>query len=59
LAAASVCAGALSLLFSALAIRVWRDDSERSARQMFTYSLFYLFRIFALLLVDRIAGGLA
>jgi len=42
----AVCAGALSLLFSSTAIRVWRDDTERSARQMFTFSLFYLFLIF-------------
>ena len=55
----AVCAGALSLLFTCTAIRVWRDDGERSARQMFAFSLFYLFLIFTLLLVDRIARGVA
>jgi protoheme IX farnesyltransferase len=55
----AVCAGTLSLVFSATAIRVLRDDSERSARQMFAFSLLYLFLIFTLLLVDRLAGGLA
>jgi protoheme IX farnesyltransferase len=45
-------AGALSLVFTGMAIRVWRDDGERSARQMFAFSLLYLFLIFALLLTD-------
>jgi heme o synthase len=50
-------AGALLLnaVFTGTAIRVSRDDSERSARRMFTFSLLYLFLIFSLLLVDR--GG--
>jgi protoheme IX farnesyltransferase len=50
-------AGALLLnaVFTGTAIRVSGDDSERSARRMFTFSLLYLFLIFSLLLVDR--GG--
>jgi protoheme IX farnesyltransferase len=55
----AVCAGFLSLVFSLSAIRVWHDDSERSARQMFAFSLLYLFLIFAVLLLDRFAGGAA
>jgi protoheme IX farnesyltransferase len=50
-------AGVLSLLFTLCAVRVWRDDGERSARQMFAFSLAYLFLIFALLLVDHGIGG--
>ncbi|HEV8678872.1 MAG TPA: heme o synthase [Stellaceae bacterium] len=54
-------AGALSLLFTLSAVRVWRDADgaagERSARQMFVFSLLYLFLIFALLLVDHFGGG--
>jgi heme o synthase len=53
----AVCAGALSLLFTGTAVRVWRDVGERSARQMFAFSLLYLFLIFSALLVDRIGGG--
>jgi protoheme IX farnesyltransferase len=53
----AVSAGALSLAFTATAIRVWRDDTERAARQMFTFSLFYLFLIFTALLVDRVGAG--
>ena len=55
----AVCAGGLSLMFTGAAIRVWRDAGEKSARQMFAFSLLYLFLIFTLLLVDRIGGGLA
>jgi len=55
----AVCAFLLSLCFTATAIRVWHDESEQSARQMFAFSLFYLFLIFAALLVDRFGGGLA
>ncbi len=48
---------ALSLAFTGAAIRVWHDDTDRSARQMFAFSLLYLFLIFSLLLVGHIGGG--
>jgi protoheme IX farnesyltransferase len=57
-------AGALVLgaLFVVCAIRVRREDGaatgHRAARQMFGYSIFHLFALFALLIVDRAAGGL-
>ena len=44
---------ALGLLFLASAINVIRDQSERSARRMFPFSILYLFLIFVLLLVDQ------
>ena len=50
-------AGALSLAFTGTALRVWRDSTDRSARQMFAFSLLYLFLIFTMLLVDRLGGG--
>ena len=50
-------AGVLSLLFTGSAIRVWRDPSDSSARQMFAFSLLYLFLVFTLLLADHGAGG--
>src|SRR5580700_7118852 len=53
----AVGAGSLSALFTLCAIRVWRDEGERSARQMFAFSLAYLFLIFALLLADHGMGG--
>ena len=49
-------AGAASLLGALLvaaAVRVWLFDGERAAKQMFAYSILYLFLLFALMLVDR------
>jgi protoheme IX farnesyltransferase len=47
----------LSGVFTGSAIQVYRDDSDRSARRMFAFSLLYLFLIFSLLLTDRAGGG--
>jgi heme o synthase len=52
-----VSALALSVAFTVAGVRVWRDETERSARQMFAFSLLYLLLIFSLLLVDRTAAG--
>ena len=48
---------ALSLAFTGIAIRVWRDEGDRSARRMFAFSLLYLFLVFTLLLADHLGGG--
>jgi protoheme IX farnesyltransferase len=40
-----------------MAVRVWRDESDRSAKQMFGFSILYLFLLFAFLLIDRVAGA--
>ncbi len=45
-------AALLSFGFIVCAIRVLRDDTHKSARQMFFYSLVYLFALFGLLLVE-------
>jgi protoheme IX farnesyltransferase len=50
-------AAALSVLFTVTAVRVCLDETDRAARQMFAYSLLYLFLIFSVLLVDRLGGG--
>ena len=50
---------ALSALFTASAVRVCVDASERSAKAMFGFSLLYLFLIFSLLLVDHAGAALA
>ncbi len=61
LGVAGACYGASALVLSALftgsAIRVYRDQGERSARLMFGFSLLYLLLIFSLLLVDRTAAA--
>lgn len=46
-------AATLSGVFIVCAIRVLRDKTHRSARQMFFYSLFYLTVLFVLLLVEH------
>jgi heme o synthase len=48
---------ALSALFTLLAIRVWYDDGDRSAKQMFGFSILYLFLLFAFLVIDRAPGA--
>jgi protoheme IX farnesyltransferase len=59
-----VIAGALGAVFVWLAVEVWRmpeDDREmRPARRLFTWSMLYLFLLFAILLVENgFAGWLA
>ncbi len=49
---------ALNALFTLAAIRVWLDAGERAARQMFAFSILYLFLLFVFLVIDR-APGLA
>ncbi len=46
----------LGLTFVAAAVAVWFDRGDRSARRMFGFSIFYLFALFALLIVDRAPG---
>ena len=43
----------LSAAFTGLAVKVWLDPTHRSAKQMFGFSILYLFLLFALLLIDR------
>ncbi len=56
-------AGALVLggLFVVCAVRVWRErgreTGDRAAKQMFGYSIFYLFALFGLMVIDRSNGG--
>jgi protoheme IX farnesyltransferase len=49
----AVGATGLGLLFVVSAVRVLRSDDERPAKQMFGFSILYLFALFALLVVDR------
>ncbi len=47
---------ALSLGFVWAAVAVMRDTSDAPAKRMFGYSIFYLFTLFAMLVVDRTPG---
>jgi heme o synthase len=54
-----VVAAAAGAVLLALAVRVWRERGGYAAsKQMFAYSIFYLFVLFAALLLDRMGGGL-
>ena len=46
----------LGLLFVAAAIAVIRDETDRSAKRMFGFSILYLFLIFGLLMIDAGPG---
>jgi protoheme IX farnesyltransferase len=52
----AVAAAILGGLFILAAVRVWFDSGERAARQMFAFSILYLFLLFTLLIVDRAPG---
>jgi protoheme IX farnesyltransferase len=43
----------LNAVFTLAALRVWRDPGDAAAKQMFAFSILYLFLLFALLVVDR------
>jgi heme o synthase len=51
-----VYAGAATVLglgLLGLAVRVWRAAGDRAAKQMFAYSILYLFLLFALMMLDK------
>jgi protoheme IX farnesyltransferase len=47
----------LDAIFLYRAVRVWFDTTERSARQMFGFSILYLFLLFLALIGDKLVGG--
>jgi protoheme IX farnesyltransferase len=49
-------AAVLSLLFLCQAVLVRADETDKSARRMFAFSIIYLFLLFTLLVVDRVIG---
>lgn len=51
-----VASAVLGVLFLALAVRLYVKRDNRSAMQLFGFSILYLFLLFALLLVERLAG---
>ena len=56
-------AAVLGGLLVTLALRVWRERGDRAARQLFGFSIFYLFLLFAMAIVDPahapLIGGLS
>uniref|UniRef100_UPI0038D18EC7 heme o synthase n=1 Tax=Oleomonas cavernae TaxID=2320859 RepID=UPI0038D18EC7 len=51
-----ICAGALGLAFIGLAVRLFVQRTDKAAMRLFAFSILYLFLLFALLLVERVAG---
>ena len=49
-------AALLGGVFLAVAIAVWFDRTDRSAKGMFVYSIFYLFALFAVMVADATPG---
>src|SRR6476646_3110089 len=49
-------AALLGLLFILAGVRLWFDSGERASRQMFAFSILYLFLLFTLMIVDRAPG---
>jgi len=49
----------LGLLFIAAAVAVIRDETDKSAKRMFGFSIIYLFAMFTLLMVDYGPGLIA
>jgi heme o synthase len=53
----------LGAMFLGLALRLWRADDEAEqtsvAKRLFGFSILYLFVLFAVLLVERVAAGVA
>jgi protoheme IX farnesyltransferase len=52
----AVAAGVLNGCFVLLALKVLRSDSNKPARDMFGFSILYLFALFGLMIVDRAPG---
>jgi len=48
----AIAAFVLGAIFLAASISVWFDQTDRSAKRMFGYSIFYLFALFGALVVD-------
>jgi protoheme IX farnesyltransferase len=55
----AVTAALLDALLLLAAVRVWRDESDRPAKQMFGFSILYLFLLFAALLAEALMRGSA
>jgi heme o synthase len=54
-----IAAGVIGAALIALALRVRKErEGHRASKQLFAFSILYLFLLFAMLLVDRISGGL-
>jgi len=54
-----IIAGLAGAVFVGLSVKLWRDGTDKSAMQLFGYSIFYLFLVFLGLVIDRFVAGWA
>jgi heme O synthase-like polyprenyltransferase len=47
------------LVFMALAVKVWSDETDRGPKRMFAFSILYLFLLFGGLIVDGTIARIA
>ena len=52
-----VFAGLAGTMFAGLSLKLWCDGSDKTAMQLFGYSILYLFLVFFGLVIDRLAAG--
>ena len=50
-------AGLAGAVFVGLSVKLWRDGSDKTAMQLFGYSILYLFLVFLGLVLDRLVAG--
>ena len=54
-----IIAGLAGAVFVGLSVKLWRDGTDKSAMQLFGYSILYLFLVFLGLVIDRFVAGWA
>ena len=54
-----IIAGLAGAVFVGLSVKLWRDGTDKTAMQLFGYSISYLFLVFLGLVVDRFIAGWA
>jgi protoheme IX farnesyltransferase len=52
-----IIAGLAGAVFVGLSVKLWRDGTDKTAMQLFGYSIIYLFLVFLGLVVDRFVAG--
>ena len=52
-----IIAGLAGALFVGLSVKLWHDGTDKTAMQLFGYSIIYLFLVFLGLVVDRFIAG--
>jgi protoheme IX farnesyltransferase len=54
-----IISGFAGAIFIGLSVKLWRDGTDKTAMQLFGYSILYLFLVFLALVIDRFVAGWA